>query len=98
MNPAWATFAFTVFVWTREPTDLCSHASTFSKRGLQVCADTWRATDAVEEGRLQNSWDAQGWGGEKDAERGSWSDEEVLSKCQSIHQKIHARNGILTFW
>jgi hypothetical protein len=41
VNPAWATFAFAIFVRTREPTNLRSHAATFSERSLQVCANAW---------------------------------------------------------
>jgi hypothetical protein len=88
VNPAWATLAFTIFVRTREPTNLRRHAAAFSKRSLQVCTDAWRATNAVQERRLQDSWHAQGWRGEENAEGGSWSDEEVLSRSQLAVKRI----------
>jgi hypothetical protein len=41
VNPAWATLAFAILVWARKPTNLSSHAATFSERSLQVCANAW---------------------------------------------------------
>lgn len=52
------------------------------------------AADAGEEGRLEESWDAKGWGYEDDAEGGVGADEEVLyEKVLSVGVRVGEDGG-----
>jgi hypothetical protein len=60
VDPAGTAFAFTVFVGLRKPTDLGGYAAAFAKCFGEIGAHAAAASDAVEEGRLENAGDAKG--------------------------------------
>lgn len=78
MDPARTPLAIAIFVCLGEPADFCCDAAAFTKCGEQVGANAAAASDAVEEGRLEDARDAEGGGGEKDAEGWCRADKEVL--------------------
>lgn len=61
-----------------DPRDFCSHGSAVGEGVEDAVADVGGAADAVEEFGLQQARDAEGGGGEGDAEGGVGPDEEVL--------------------
>ena len=81
VDPSRSALAFAVFVGAREPSDLCCYSTAFSQRCSQIRADTAAASDAVQEGGLQDARDTKRGRGEKDSKRWGWTDEEILRRC-----------------
>ena len=74
MDPAVAA----VFVDARHPADFGRDAAALGQGVGEFVADAGGAADLVHEWRLQYAGDAEGGGGEEDAEGGVGADEKVL--------------------
>ena len=81
MDPTWPALALAALVCASQPANFGRHATTFSQRGAEVGAYAAAASNAIEEGRLQDSWHAEAWGNEEDAQRWCRADEEILQIC-----------------
>lgn len=80
MQPPGNTRSITIFAGFVQPSHSSGDAAfvAFAQRFGEIFAYAVFAAHAVEEGRLDDSGDAHGRGGEEDAEGGVGTDEEVL--------------------
>jgi hypothetical protein len=62
----------------RQPAHFGGDAAAGGEGGGEFFAHARGAADAAEEGRLEDAGDAEGGGGEEDAEGGVWAYEEIL--------------------
>lgn len=91
VNPAGSAFFIAILeVWDSvgEPTHFGGDAARpVGKGAAERVTNAGVAADAVQEAGLEDSWDSERGRSEKDAERGCWSDDEVLECCQ--HVRVH---------
>lgn len=73
-----------VFVDARHPAHFGGDAAALGEGVGEFVADAGGAADFVHEGRLEDAGDAEGGGGEEDAEGGVGADEEVLEEVSGF--------------
>lgn len=78
MYPPRAAFTLAVFVGLCEPSDFSGDTTTFAQCGFEIGADARTAPDTIEEGRLKDTGNTEGWGGEEDAKGRCRADEQIL--------------------
>ena len=80
MNPTRTAgvFDYCCAICCAEPLDFGCDGDAFAEGFFEVGFDFGVAAYTGEEVGLEDSWGAEGGGGEEDAERGGWPDDEVL--------------------
>jgi len=76
VNPSSTTFV--VAMAAGNPADFCCDAAAFGKGGSEFVSYAGGATDSIQEGGLENSWDAKRGRGEENAERRVGANEKIL--------------------